>query len=338
MKISLRIKLLSLVVISIALISTILVTQSIVREREVFQESFKDKAKILALSFDASIGNLEELRNFSKLQSLIYKFLWLHPEIVKISIGLPSEEGIKIVASNKSEEIGKNFPKEFFDIYQKGGILPENLVLPDGTKLFGLVTPVHVGGQRMGIYEIVLSKEAEEKAILRRQKEIAFTISLSLLFLIVLLYFFLHRMVISPILEIKKGMEIFKKGNLSFRLVPKSKDEIGDLAEGFNQMAEKFEESCRGLEEKVKKATEELEEAKTALEIKVAARTKELRDLAESLEEKVKERTKELEKKILELEKFQRLAVGRELRIIELKKEIERLKKELENKKWKKEL
>jgi HAMP domain-containing protein len=332
MKISLRTKLLSLVVISITLISAILVTQSIERERESFQERFKDKAKILALSLDASIGSAEELKNVSKLQSLIYKFLWLYPEIVKISIGLPSEEGIKIVASNKPEEIDKNFPKEFFNIYEKGGTLLENLVLPDGTKLFGLVTPVHVGGQRMGIYEILLSLEAEEKAISKRQREIALIILLSLLFLIFLLSLFLHRMVLSPILEIKKGMEIFRKGNLAFRLVPRSKDEIGDLAEGFNQMAESLEKSYKSLEQKVKEATRELEETKMALEIKVAARTRELRELAESLEEKVRERTKELERKVLELEKFQKLAIGRELRIIELKKEIKRLKEELEKK------
>lgn len=333
MKISLRAKLLFLVVISIGLISAILVIQSLVREREVFQENFKDKAKILAFSLDASIGSVGELRNVSKLQSLIYKFLWLHPEIVKISIGLPTEEGIKIVASNKPEEIGKFFPKEFFEIYEKGGILSKSLLLPDRTKLFSLVTPVHVGGQRMGVYEIVLSLEAEEKAISKRQKEIALTISLSLLFLIVLLSFFLHRMVIFPILEIKKGMEIFKKGNLSFRIVPKSKDEIGDLAEGFNQMAETLEQSYKNLEKKVAEATKELQESKMVLEIKVAARTRELRELTEKLEDKVRERTRELEKKILELEKFQKLAVGRELKIIELKKEIEKLKKELESKK-----
>jgi hypothetical protein len=46
----------------------------------------------------------------------------------------------------------------------------------------------------------------------------------------------------------------------------------------------------------------------------------------------VRERTKELERKVLELEKFQKLAIGRELRIIELKKEIKRLKEELEKK------
>jgi len=45
------------------------------------------------------------------------------------------------------------------------------------------------------------------------------------------------------------------------------------------------------------------------------------------LEEQVKERTKELQEKVEELERFHRLAVGRELKMIELKKEIEKLKK-----------
>lgn len=88
-----------------------------------------------------------------------------------------------------------------------------------------------------------------------------------------------------------------------------------------------------------KKAREALEEAKSSLEIQVKARTRELEELAKSLEEKAKERTKkleesqmELQKEIGELEKFQRLAIGRELKMIELKKEIERLKGELEKK------
>jgi len=59
----------------------------------------------------------------------------------------------------------------------------------------------------------------------------------------------------------------------------------------------------------------------------------EIKKFQESLEERVKERTKELQDKIRELEKFQKITVGRELKMIELKKEIERLKNELENQK-----
>jgi len=43
----------------------------------------------------------------------------------------------------------------------------------------------------------------------------------------------------------------------------------------------------------------------------------------------IKEKEEELQKKIKELEKLNRLAIGRELKMLTLKKEIERLKKEL---------
>lgn len=71
---------------------------------------------------------------------------------------------------------------------------------------------------------------------------------------------------------------------------------------------------------------DELKEAKITLEIKVQARTDELRKLAETLDEQVKQRTKELQEKLRELEKFREVAVGRELKMIDLKKEIGKLK------------
>jgi len=74
----------------------------------------------------------------------------------------------------------------------------------------------------------------------------------------------------------------------------------------------------------------ELENAKSGLEIKVKARTKELEELTQNLEEQVKERTQELQKKVESLDKMNRLMVGRELKMVELKKEIKELKEELE--------
>lgn len=84
------------------------------------------------------------------------------------------------------------------------------------------------------------------------------------------------------------------------------------------------------------KIKEFLEESKNILEIKVNARTKELKELAKSLDIQVKERTIELQNKINDLERFQKLIVDRELRMVELKKEIKNLKKEAEEIKSKK--
>jgi len=105
-----------------------------------------------------------------------------------------------------------------------------------------------------------------------------------------------------------------------------------DLRE-IRKLINELREAKTGLEEKVKERTKELEEAKTILEIKIGARTRELQKLNKSLERQVQEKTRELQERINELERFHRLAVGRELKMVELKKEIERLKKELEQRK-----
>ncbi len=82
-------------------------------------------------------------------------------------------------------------------------------------------------------------------------------------------------------------------------------------------------------------AQEEIETARAVLGIKVEARTRELKELSASLEDQVVERTSSLREKVEDLERFNRLTVGRELKMIELKEEIKELEKKMEkNKKY----
>ena len=79
-------------------------------------------------------------------------------------------------------------------------------------------------------------------------------------------------------------------------------------------------------------AREEIEMEKNILEIKIIARTRELRELAKSLDVQIKNKTQELQEKVNELEKFNKLSVGREIKMMELKSEIRELKESLSKK------
>ncbi|MCR4322803.1 MAG: hypothetical protein NUV61_01820, partial [Candidatus Azambacteria bacterium] len=76
----------------------------------------------------------------------------------------------------------------------------------------------------------------------------------------------------------------------------------------------------------LKEAQTKLTHLNADLNQRAEKRTAELEQLKENLEQTVMDRTKEMKEKMEELEKFKKLTVGRELKMIELKKEIERLK------------
>lgn len=152
--------------------------------------------------------------------------------------------------------------------------------------------------------------------------------SLLTLIIVIILSFFgvalIARSIVRPIKKLIRGAEYIGKGNFDFQIEVSAKDEIGKLTERFNEMVSK-------LEEKVS-----IEEQRDILEVQVNARTKELKELTEKLEKEVRERTEELEKKVKEYEKINKLMVGRELKMIELKKELrkrEENEKEINNEK-----
>lgn len=114
---------------------------------------------------------------------------------------------------------------------------------------------------------------------------LGFTVSLSI-----------SRSIAKPLGELTKGVERISKGDLRYTIDVKSKDEIGQLAIAFNVMTGKLQSSYENLDGKIREKTRFLEEAKEELQVKVAA--------------------------LVEVNDFM---VGRELKMIDLKKEIEEL-------------
>lgn len=334
MRLNLQTKLLTLVTILIVLASAFLIIVTTAQQREIFQSSFKERGIILAKTLEANIASRGELTDIKKLQSSIYKLIWLNPEIIRIDMSVVVPEGLQIVASNDTRVIKTLSDSENNLSFGQDMIITRMLFLPDAPSVLSVITPIHVGGQRVGTYDIRLSLETQEVSIMGYQKQLVLLVVATVAFVSLSLSLFLRRMVVIPVLEIQKGSEKIRAGNLDWRIILKSRDELGDLAKGFNKMAEDLKASYGSLEKRVGERTEELERTKKelekeklSLEIKVKARTGELEELTAGLEEKVEQRTEELQEKLEKLEQFQKITIGRELKMMELKEEIEKLKK-----------
>lgn len=332
-KLNLQLKLLTIVFLVIILTLSSLSYLSINNQRNLSYASFQDLAIVLAQAMDASIATRAELKDINKLQSSIYKIIWLNPNITQISICLPIGDNLEVIASNDTTLVGKMAVPESFLSYQEGSILTKILTGSNGNQVFRVITPVHVGGQIVGTYDIRLTLDTLEQTISENQRQFLLVATITTLSIISTLFLVIKIMVIKPLQDFQEGMKIIGSGSLDYKIKIKTKDEIGNLVLGFNKMTEELKNRTKALakekaslEQRVQKRTQELEKERSLLEIKVKFRTKELEKLNKTLEEKVQKRTKDLQKKLKELERFKKLTVGRELRMVELKKEIKELK------------
>jgi PAS domain S-box-containing protein len=109
------------------------------------------------------------------------------------------------------------------------------------------------------------------------------------LFIFLLIYF----LIVRPISNVTKAAKAFSSGDLTKRVHVDALDEIGELGKSFNEMADKLDASYKDLEDKVQT------------------------------------KTKELEKNINDLERLNKTMIGRELKMIDLKKEVATLQQKL---------
>ena len=79
--------------------------------------------------------------------------------------------------------------------------------------------------------------------------------------------FELQSSVLNPLQELVSTAERFRSGDLNARIEYRSRDELGQMADSFNAMADAIEESHRTLESRVASKTRELEQSNAALEL-----------------------------------------------------------------------
>lgn len=204
----------------------------------------------------------------------------------------------------------------------------------EGEERIAVLLPIKAIPGRYWVINVTVPVKDIRETINSTEVENIFNVALGIMlgFIIITpitILFYLIFKVFYPIDNVMRSMKRVSLGDFDEQIKYNSgskKDEIFQLVDSFNIMIKKLKESYTILEEKVSERTSDLQQAKGGLEEEVALRTKELEEAKKDLEQKVEDRTKDLQQKIEELEKINRVAVDRELRMIELKKELDELK------------
>ena len=127
-------------------------------------------------------------------------------------------------------------------------------------------------------------------------------------FFIVFMFFFgiaTGQRFTSPIQDLLKNAKELSKGNLYSRAHLETKDELAELADTFNKIAEDLQ-----------KSHEEQANIEKSVGLKVKAKTQELEETINALQQKVNNRTIELERLVKEISQLQEVAKNNSNQII----------------------
>jgi PAS domain S-box-containing protein len=208
------------------------------------------KMEIVANSFDSGIEGKRSIGDDNFMETKIQKLRWMYPEIRSIKVWKIDEEiisraGAVELAKRSDEAVVRNFGEELV-----------------------VAAPIHSGGQVIGVVEMVSGLEQIEKEIRAKIFEEIIFYTVTMVLIVAIFFVTIDRVIINPIRAISNGAQKMAAGELKYRVEVKSKDEIGRLAESFNEMGKKLGEYYQDLEREIKDKTGELNKRMAEIELK----------------------------------------------------------------------
>ncbi|MDD2881369.1 MAG: ATP-binding protein [Rhodoferax sp.] len=208
--------------------------------------------------------------------------------------GFVVEHILQVLANNKSIEsvwivpargssihiTGQGWSTDQDDKMALAGVSVESAQLvtdPDGSPHYRFTMPIQFSGVKWGVIQINFETREYEANISEMYRQLA-GISVFALLINLILGFFFARWLVSPINLISAAAARLGKGELDVKVKIGRDDEIGQLADTFNLMAEALLQN-----------RELMRHYNEALELRVTERTRELDELNRTLDQRVRE-------------------------------------------------
>ena len=208
----------------------------------------------------------------------------------------------KIWVSTNTSQINSISIDPFYEDILKNKELKYRKIRKDTKWILEFVSPVIALGKVAYLLKMEISLKNMEDQLAERTQNILI-LSFGMIIIAILLGVVLSKFLTDPIKNLVKGTNEIAKGNLSYRINIHSQDEIGELSQSFNLMADNLQVE---LSER-KHAEEELRKHRDYLEELVQKRTIKLAKANKKLEQEIDERKRTEEVLRESEEKFRRV-------------------------------
>jgi len=167
--------------------------------------------------------------------------------VLKISIYTLNENGLLIVnASTDLASIQANASEYNYNSSKYGHTF---YIIDEKEPILTIISPINISGKIVGTSEVIIfmgstssSNEAYIKYVFLMAAVSIFTLIFSLLIL-------LRKIIVKPIVTFRDSTRSIGKGNLETKVEIKSNDELGELADSFNQMTKDLKDSRDKIED-----------------------------------------------------------------------------------------
>lgn len=264
---SISTKIIALAILLAVLLVLPLLAVEVTDQNYYFKETLEERSKAIARTIDAFVntnilGNatdheaiIESLNDFIENCSVLIS----QTNIESITINLVDDpQGdtfaeLYIVASTDKSLVGNvsNYYSLSNSSYHIGSMWVERL---GQTKNYLVVMPLELLGldglyYRVGAYELTISMEEEINAFENKIENTLKAYSIILTSFVLITYFVLRFLFIKPLFSLRSFARDIGGGNLDVKAKVKRKDEMGDLAHEFNDMAKNLKESRGKIED-----------------------------------------------------------------------------------------
>lgn len=258
-KVSLSLKLTLIVVLLSIIIITTLSLVNIYWQSENEKDIYSEITEWSAANFaesHAALKTLDDnlssydnhsdlLRDTDSLNLFLNNLTEEYLDILKININAPVDNNLTAIVSTDNSSLGSLSNVDYnIDAYENG-----NTYYRVEESILTIISPINTSTDVAGTYEIVITMFPQELSHTAQIQFIVLISFISILILIFSLLFLLRRAIVKPIIDFRNTARIFGKGDLDARVNIESKDELGDLATAFNQMAIDLKESRDKIED-----------------------------------------------------------------------------------------